>query len=103
MFVFRNEPIVTDYILSPLHTTLFSLPVSELGSLVAIWRHGGEGRNDVTTDSLFFFFYDIDERKRYTKKGASPKGLSWPLHREKKNKRRFVGWVGVEGVCGCGS
>ena len=36
-------------------------------------------------------------------KGASPKGLGWPLHREKRKKRGFMGWVGVEGICGCGS
>ena len=29
-------------------------------------------------------------------KGGSPKGLSWPLHREKKNKWGFMGWVGLK-------
>ena len=42
-------------------------------------------------------------REGDTPEGASPKGLGWPLHREKKNKGGFMGWVGVEGVCGRGS
>ena len=42
--------------------------------------------------------------KEIHQKGASPKGLGWPLHREKKKKKRgFMGWVGVEDVCGRGS
>ena len=47
-----------------------------------------------------FFFNDSEEIHQ---KGASPKGLGWPLHREKKKKRGLMGWVGVEGVCGRGS
>ena len=31
-------------------------------------------------------------------KGASPKGLGWPLHREKKKRGFYMGWVGVEGI-----
>ena len=42
-------------------------------------------------------------REGDTPKRCIPKGLGWPLHREKKNKRGFMGWVGVEGVCGRGS
>ena len=43
-------------------------------------------------------------REGDTPEGASPKGLGWPLHRERKKKRgNFMGWAGVEGVCGCGS
>ena len=41
-------------------------------------------------------------REGDTPKRCIPKGLGWPLHREKKNKRGFMGWVGVEGVCGRG-
>ena len=54
---------------------------------------------------IFFFFLMILMREgdRYTKKVHPLKAISWPLHREKKNKRGFMGWVGVEGVCGCGS
>ena len=49
------------------------------------------------------FFLMILMREGDTPKMCIPKGLGWPLHREKKNKRGFMGWVGVEGVCGRGS
>ena len=61
---------------------------------------------DVSKELLyifFFFFNDIDERRRYTKKVHPLKAWVGPLHREKKNKRGFMDWVGVEGVCGRGS
>ena len=51
---------------------------------------------------FFFFFLWYWNEKEIHQKGASPKGLGWPLHREKK-RRFYMGWVGVEGVCGCGT
>ena len=46
---------------------------------------------------------DIDERRRYTKKMHPLK--AWVgLSIVKRGRREgFIGWVGVEGVCGYGS
>ena len=32
-------------------------------------------------------------REGIHQKGASPKGLGWPLHREKRKKRGFMGFM----------
>ena len=40
----------------------------------------------------FFFFNENDARRRW-REGASPKGLDWPLDREKKKKRGIL-WAG---------
>ena len=37
-----------------------------------------------------------------TPKRCTPNCLGWHPHREKKKKWDFMGWVGVEGVCGSG-
>ena len=42
---------------------------------------------------LFFCWYWWE--KEIHQKGASPKGLDWPLHREKKKKRGIL-WAGYE-------
>ena len=54
-------------------------------------------------ERLFFFFYDIDERRRYTEKVHPLKALVGPSIVKRGRRGDFVGWVGVEGVCGRGS
>ena len=50
-----------------------------------------------------FFFYDIDERRRYTKKVLPLKAWVGPSIVTRGRREDFMGWVGVEGVCGRGS
>ena len=50
---------------------------------------------------FFIFFYDIDERRRYTKKVDPLKAWVGPSI-VKRRREDFMGWVGVEGICGCG-
>ena len=55
---------------------------------------------------FFFFLNDIDVRKRYTGKVHPLKvGPSIVKRRRRRRRRRedFMGWVRVEGVCGCES
>ena len=52
----------------------------------------------VRNELSFFFFLWYWWEKEIHQKGASPKGLGWPHHREKKNKRGFMGWVGVQSL-----
>ena len=40
-------------------------------------------------------------QEKLTQKGTTPVVRGEPLYRE--NKKRFRAWVGVEGICGCGS
>ena len=50
-----------------------------------------------------FFFNEIDARRRYTGK-VHPLKAWVGLSIVKRGRREgFIGWVGVEGVCGCGS
>ena len=49
------------------------------------------------------FFVDIDERRRYTKKVHPLKAWVGPSIVKRRKREDFMGWVGVEGICGCGS
>ena len=54
---------------------------------------------------MFFFVYvfnDIDVR-RYTRKVQPLKAWVGPSIVKRRRRGYFMGWVGVEGVCGCGS
>ena len=50
-----------------------------------------------------FFIFAIDERRRYTKKVHPLKAWVGPSIVKRGRRGDFMGWVGVEGVCGCGS
>ena len=49
------------------------------------------------------FFLMIDERRRYTKKVNPLKAWVGPSIVKRGRRGDFMGWVGVEGICGCGS
>ena len=49
------------------------------------------------------FFYEIDERRRYTKKVHPLKAWVGPSIVKGGRRGDFMGWVGVEGICECGS
>ena len=50
-------------------------------------------RNFTIPYTFFLYWWE----KEIHQKGASPKGLGWPLHREYWKKRvYFMGWVGVK-------
>ena len=51
----------------------------------------------------FFFFFDIDERRRYTKNVHPLKAWVGPSIVKRGRREDFMGWVGVDGVCGYGS
>ena len=48
------------------------------------------------------FFYENDERRSYTKKVQLPKAWVGPSI-VKRRRKNFMGWAGVEGICGYGS
>ena len=48
-------------------------------------------------------FCYIDERRRYSKKVHPLKAFVGPSIVKRGRREEFMGWVGVEGICGCGS
>ena len=53
------------------------------------------------TGSFFFFFNEIDVRRRYTKKVHPQKVWVGPFIVNGRRRGDFMSWVGVEGICGC--
>ena len=51
----------------------------------------------------FFFFNEIDARRGYTGKVHPLKAWIGPSIVKRRRRGNFMSWVGVEGVCGCGS
>ena len=62
-----------------------------------------QSHNTVNKKCIVLSFFYIDERRRYTKKVHALKAWVDPSIVKRGRRENFMGWVGVEGISGCGS